>query len=401
MGNCLKVEPTSSLRAIETKGLLGIAAELKSSSKTTLTGDEEVCVLDAAEGISPRAIRSASPFKTLTALSQSQGESKLWTCLHNQLGAIHFNCLSLDETSCEAERVGKPILFVDIDGITSTSKFVEVCSHPLAIEAAESLFFTVLRQPESSKENGALRATVRVLDKYGNDVVAEIGGKYLSVERLVSLMICGLKALRIEIPTYLLLLEQEEKGKVRCLSDVTVQVVCRQIVFGVSESKVGEVEFGGHDGVLATRTGYLGRQQVVQVTYDSTKVSYGSLARLALHKKLVGVIYYAHNDERIAAHIEVKRMEGATDVVQLSGTILKDLDSKHFLRKTVLRYVPLTDLQATMANRFVAMGAFNEATHLLSPRQGVMMMKTMNSAQGRVLNEAVDVPIEQAWTTVA
>jgi hypothetical protein len=57
-----------------------------------------------------------------------------------------------------------------------------------------------------------------------------------------------------------------------------------------------------------------------------------------------------------------------------------------------MRYVPLTDLQADRANRWIHMGCFHEATHLqLSPRQEAILMKSYSNVSSRT--DGVDVPI--------
>lgn len=394
MGNCTSIVLVDA-GTLEAKQTLGISSKSKDCGIAPLSGDTEVSAADTAEGFPPMVIRSTTPSEALLALSHSQYEYKLGKSPHNQeFGTIPCKHSSLNEAKSESERSGKPILYFEINEMLNESKDIRIFSHPLVIEAAESLFVTVRILPESSRACEAPSTSLRVLDKDGNDVVACIDGSRVSVGNIVSLMTCGLKALKIEVPTYLSILDQEEKGKERLRPDGTVQQICRLVVFGMSEPQVGEVEFAGQEGVLATRTGYVGRQRVVQVSYDSTKVSYGSLLRFALNHQAPDVIYYTSNDERIAARVEV---QGKCQIVHLSGNVVADFDSKHFLRQTVLRYVPLTDLQGTLANRLVAMGALDEATHLLSPRQGVIMMKSMYSSRQRTFNEVVDVPIELAW----
>ena len=71
-------------------------------------------------------------------------------------------------------------------------------------------------------------------------------------------------------------------------------------------------------------------------------------------------------------------------------------DTKAALRKTEMRYIPLTELQATRANRLIHNGCFNEATHLLSPRQGKILMKAYTNVSKRTI-ETVNMPIHEAW----
>lgn len=55
--------------------------------------------------------------------------------------------------------------------------------------------------------------------------------------------------------------------------------------------------------------------------------------------------------------------------------------SKPALRESHLRFVPLTPLQATRANRLVYQGKFHLAMKLLSPRQGMLLMQALRSGK--------------------
>lgn len=403
MGNCHAIRQ-SPVSLLVTEKQVGTTEKVESCSASTETErtvyirDQGSCgtgvsMLDSSGEILLRSLRSSTSSELRLPLSQSQ-------CSCQELGAIKCQYSSMEEATRESIRRGKPILCFDVETPGDKVKGQEIFAHPLVVEAAESLF-VLLRQTPKKCRQPVPPTSVRILDQSGVDLVVGIGGDALSLASMASLMICGLKALQLSIPTYLMLLEEEESGKVKHRPDGCLQRTGRQAFFGMSDSQVGEVEFGSLDGVLATRTGFIGRQMVLQVTYDSTKLSYSNLTLIALQKCMADVVYYGSNDERIAAIVEVKRVEGHCDIVQYTGPVQPGLDSKHALRQTMLKYVPLTDLQATRANRLVAMGVFNEATHLLSPRQGLILMKSMHSATRRTFTDVVDVPITQAWSSLS
>jgi hypothetical protein len=166
-------------------------------------------------------------------------------------------------------------------------------------------------------------------------------------------------------------LEQEEAGRTYHTLNGVIRITDLLAVFGMSDSLLGEIEFADVEGVLATRAGFISHQAVVQVTYDSSRLSCCSLVRFALQRNLAYTIYYRSNEERVAARIEVERVKEISSIAgHISGTIQPTLDTKQFLRPTALKFVPLTDLQAMKWNRLIAAGVLNVATHLLSPRQG-------------------------------
>eukprot|EP00545_Synedropsis_sp_CCMP1620_P009278 CAMPEP_0119013026 /NCGR_PEP_ID=MMETSP1176-20130426/7755_1 /TAXON_ID=265551 /ORGANISM="Synedropsis recta cf, Strain CCMP1620" /LENGTH=394 /DNA_ID=CAMNT_0006966075 /DNA_START=97 /DNA_END=1281 /DNA_ORIENTATION=+ len=355
---------------------------------TTLLGDQT----QDEQSLSPSAI-SELPLFSLVEQQPPQYQE--------ELGAITYQYSCLEEAQCEASRTGRPILCFEIQLPGDQDAGREIFSHPLVVEAAETLFVTVRTTPKAIAPSARDWTRVRVLDNSGIDVVVGISSNLLSLASMVSLMISGLNALRQPIPTYMLLLEDEETGRVRYTSSGCAQRTDRQAVFGMADSQIGEVEFGDLEGILSTRAGYIGHQQVVQVTYDSVKLCYCNLTRFALQRKIADIIYYLTNDEKIGARMETQRVEAKSDLIKHTCTIQTDVDPKHSLRQTMLRYVPMTDLQATKANRLVAMGVFNEAMHLLSPRQGEILMMSMKNATRQKFDDAVDVPIVRAWSRLS
>jgi len=221
------------------------------------------------------------------------------------------------------------------------------------------------------------------------------------------------------IPKYLALLNEEESGKMAIVTNNTTNKTNgalvrtdRQVVFGFSDCHTAEIEFGGVDGVLATRVGRIQSQRVLQVTYNPRATSFSNLVRFVLQqqKKITTKIYYRSNEERIASKIELQQHHTyGVELIHLTvQTIQPDplLIPKRALKNTQLRFVPMTDLQATRANRLVAKGVFNEAMHLLSPRQGMILMRSMQQPPAtqstqKFRIEHLDVPITKAWTNLS
>ncbi|KAI2513496.1 hypothetical protein MHU86_970 [Fragilaria crotonensis] len=78
-----------------------------------------------------------------------------------------------------------------------------------------------------------------------------------------------------------------------------------------------------------------------------------------------------------------------------SAPFSRGKDPKHFLRTTLLRYVPLTSLQALRANLAISRNEHEDVDELLSPRQ-LAILEAVETRRPRL--ETVDVEISDAWT---
>lgn len=345
---------------------------------------------------------------------------------NEELGNIKFEFDSLEEAQAEAARRQRPILCIEAELPGDIETGQTIFSHPLIVEAAECLFVTVHpRQLEPQDDenddtqhrrffcNSSCRTRVRILDDKGIDVLTPV--EHMSTAEVVSALVRGLESYRVQVPQYLKFLLEEETGKLQVLSKTRFREIQGEALFGMFDSVHAEVELAGMDGVLSTRSGALVRQQVVRVTYDSRRLSYGALVRHALRKTGANVIYYETNDERIAAQLEVQHFHDyrkvqqryADDVTEDSTPDIKVLEvfgnvrashcPKPALRGSILRFVPLTSLQSTQANRLIHFHKFDEAMHLLSPRQGLIAMQALRAHHSKDFHDVVDVPICDAW----
>jgi hypothetical protein len=325
-----------------------------------------------------------------------------------------------------SHETGRPILRYRVPSLSSDAKSAgaaaaaasdmevasAVWSHPLLVEAAQSLFVTLCLHQAPRKAGAApaaafgMASSLDVLDSTGAKLVPTLVSApstssssstsstcptVINRRNVARAMVRALESHRPSrpIPRYLaLLLEEEDAGR----GEIAV--------LGTDDPVRGEVEFAGLAGVIATRTGTVDRQKVVEVTYDSHRLSFGCVTRFALKRKVGGVVYHRTNDERMAAQVEIGRLGEVAETVPFAGTIQPDFDPKPALRRTPLRFVPLTGIQATRANRLVHQGRFDEAVHLLSPRQGLILMKTMHKSAQKNPHDVIDVPILPAWISV-
>lgn len=328
---------------------------------------------------------------------------------HKELGCMEFQYDSLDkalERSLTAHAAA-PVLYIQAELPGDTDAGLEIFSHPLFVEASQSHFTTVFCKDENyfggrrSASGKSPRTHVSFLDHSGNEIVPTLFADGLTKTSMAESMIEVLEIYQQDIPKYLLLVRDEERGRIERRGPVGLPVPCHhRAVFGIKDSALGEVEFAGLDGVISTRAGVLDQQRIVRVSYDASRLCFGALVRYALKHNIGRMIYYQSNDERVAALMEVGRVNESSLVVKFRGSIQPDYDPKPALHRSPLRFVPMTELQATRANRFVHLGKFNEAMHILSPRQGLIFMQARGKAAHNAFKEVVDVPIFPAWMTL-
>lgn len=326
-----------------------------------------------------------------------------------EFGYLRFEHEDLQEALKDASDCLKPVFSLQalIPGDVHAGR--DLFSHPLLVEAVETLFVTcstVTHEPTARSPSGHLCCTrVQILDPdLGDELVPLISGDDLTRTGLITAMIKALEAMSLIVPTYLRLLLEEEQGLQALVRGHDTRPRHHSAVFAVQDVALGEAVFGGLQGVLATRVGRIHQQHIVEVTYDSLELSYSVLVRYALQQRVGDVIFYQCNEERMVASIESVRVRAAHSKVQkfdpksIRGQTV--YDPKHALRKTPMRFVPLTDLQATRANNLIQSGNFNQAVHLLSPRQGIILMKAMRVGGQKTLHEVVDVPLLVGWISV-
>ena len=406
-----------------------IAEELASFATRQEESKQEVDVPDDSSSgiVMPPLHRSPAP-ESYYRLTKNQ---------HEELGNIHFEFDSLEEARRASARREQPILCIEAEFPGDVTTGTTIFSHPLIVEAAESLFVTVQpRQLEPQDENDGVddsfgysfdrrfftksscRTRVRILDDRGMDVLSPV--ENMSLSQVLHSMVSGLESYRTHVPKYLQLFLEEESGKHQVLSKTRSRDIQRRAVFGMFNSVKAEVAFAELDGVLSTRSGVFGnRQQAVEVIYDSSRLSFCALVRHSLRAAGVNLVYFESNDERIAAQLEVQRYEGSIGKIQQRyadekdeakpsikimkgyGNMRASQNSKPALRGSILKFVPMTDLQATQANRLIHLQQFHKAMHLLSPRQGLIAMQAMQAHGSNAFQDVVDIPICTAWNELS
>jgi hypothetical protein len=144
-------------------------------------------------------------------------------------------------------------------------------------------------------------------------------------------MAAGLRAAGRSVPPWLSILEAEATAEMPATACFSMHCFWQ-----------GESELGALDGVLGTRTGFVGGAEAVEVTYDPSSLSAAALAARAS---------------------TLPCRPGPVDGALRPTTA----DDKHHTRGTVWASVPMTPAQATRVN--AALGAGRDPAEFLSPRQ--------------------------------
>ena len=117
-------------------------------------------------------------------------------------------------------------------------------------------------------------------------------------------------------------------------------------------------------GVVHTRVGWLNKEEVVEVIFDSRVTSFQTLlAKSRCVEKPSTAFTYQAADHEIA-----KRSLGAKAVlVTVPAKDAKATDRRYYLRRSPLWLLPLTDVQAVRANALLA--TKGKPRSVLSPSQ--------------------------------
>lgn len=132
---------------------------------------------------------------------------------------------------------------------------------------------------------------------------------------------------------------------------------------------VGEAKLGALNGVIATRSAWVGEKEVVHLVYDPQTIDYETLVESALNMECASTVY-AHNDEqnrKALSIVDEKIVEAITDDGQIRDA--KSSDQKYSLANSNHRFLPLTETQAVKVNAILASENQSGLSDWISPRQ--------------------------------
>lgn len=142
------------------------------------------------------------------------------------------------------------------------------------------------------------------------------------------------------------------------------------------------------DGVVETRPGWLGKMEVVEVTYDPKTVALEALIAKAERCACALKVFTRTDAQQKVAKAKLgQRAVRSDDVIRLD-------DDKYYTSRTPLANLPMTPLQATLVNE--RLGAKKDPSDLLSPSQRALWTRLTKEPQ-LTWPRAIGVPFAKAW----
>lgn len=291
---------------------------------------------------------------------------------HQELGDVHWY-RDYDEALAKAEKEKKPvlILFQEVPGCSTCRNYGnDVLTHPHIVEAIEDLFIPLTIFNNKGGEDRKIlkkygeptwnNPVVRIVNSDGKNIVDRLSGNYSSAG-LVSSINTALTESGTIIPEYLELLEKD-------LSANTDEIFLSMYCFWT-----GEKEIANLPGVVSTQAGFMDGKEVVKVEYDKNVNSANKIKKAASKKSCGDHLYTSDTGYRV------------------------DRESKYYLQHSLLKHVPMTELQAAQVNR--ALAVKGDPLSFLSPRQ-LEYLTEIQAAKGKGYANLIEMDFKKAWKKV-
>ncbi len=306
-----------------------------------------------------------------------------------------------DAALSRSAATGMPVLvlFDEVPGCDTCVGYGRtVLSHPLMVEAIETLFVSVA---VFNNVEGADRAVLKSFEEpeWNNPVVRIIDAKRSMLSPrvaeewtagpLLSAMTAAIEKAGGTVPAYLSLVQSEIASAGRA----------EQATFAMHCFWEGEAKLGSLDGVVDTSVGFLHGAEVVDVRFDPTKVAFADLVLAAQRMECAGRVF-ARSDAQLAA---AKKTVGDAAVRTEEPMKPSPKDEKYQMKERAIAGVPMSALQATRVN--AAVGAGKDPTEYLSPRQVELLRRLEGLPASRAPKDMIgraDLPAawNEAWRQV-
>ena len=308
-----------------------------------------------------------------------------------ELGTVHW-LRDIEVAVAQSKEKNKPILilFQEVPGCSTCRNYGNsALSHPLLVEAMESLFIPLAIHNNKEGEDAKVlkyfgepawnNPVVRIVNNSKKDLIPRVNGNY-SKWGLADAMIRALDNAGIVAPGYLELLSQELAAE---------KTGTKTATFGMYCFWSGEKEIAALNGVTATKPGFMGGREVVQVNYNPSVISFDDLAEKAKDARCNSHVYTNDSNEKTIA----KKVVGEGSISSESKFRL-DKDVKYYLSRTHYKFVPMTEMQAAKVNSQIGRGKSFE--NYLSPRQIALADKIKTNPKTE-WESAVNVDFVKAW----
>ena len=309
-----------------------------------------------------------------------------------ELGQVHW-LRDFDQAIEKSEKEDKAvlILFQEVPGCGTCTRYgSQVLSHPLIVEAIESLFVPVaIYNNEGGKDAKVLAAfnepswnnpVVRIVDHESNPLAPRLSSNY-SPLGMVQTIKSALASQNREIPEYLNLLEEELLAEEKGIEEAVFSMYCFW---------TGEKTFGNIPGVVGHQAGFMNGREVVKVQYNPEAVSFDDLAKTAHQSHCADEVYTDDPQQAESAKTVV-----GDKAVKNTGNFRLDREPKYYLSQTPLRYVPMTAIQASRVN--AALGSGGKYDNYLSPRQLTLLKSVRENPKKDWENVVENANFRMAW----
>jgi len=313
---------------------------------------------------------------------------------HVELGDVTWE-RDFEKGLAQSKAVDKPVflLFQEVPGCSTCRNYgSNVLTHPQIVEAIETLFVPVaIFNNKGGKDAAVLKMynepswnnpVVRIVDADKENIINRVSGNY-SALGIVHAMVFALQKEEKEIPTYLSLLKQSLEAEASGTETATFSMYC----FWTGEKKLGNV-----DGVLETQPGFMNGSEVVEVKYNPVLISYEELVNEAKQASCASHVFTENNEQTETA----KKVVGKNGASKKSRFRM-DREPKYYLSKSVYRFIPMTQFQATKVN--VKIGNQQSPDEYLSPRQ-LELLNFIKKNPKKKWKSAINVDLTKAWEKI-
>jgi thioredoxin-related protein len=308
-----------------------------------------------------------------------------------ELGKVHW-MRDFEQGLTQAKKEQKPVflLFQEVPGCSTCQRYgAEVLSHPLLVEAIETLFIPiVIYNNKGGKDAEVLNhynepswnnPVVRIVDANKKDLSERVAGNYTPLGVLKAMCV-ALEKSNLAIPAYLGLLSEELQSRALGTKTATLSMYC----FWTGEKELGKIP-----GIVSTEAGFMGGHEVVTVEYNPRLLSFENLVAAGSRVKCADGVFTADVQEQS----KVEKILGKGKV-KVPASYRRDPETKYYLHKSHFRYLPMTELQATRANSLLATGKSPE--EVLSPRQ-IELAHQIKVDPKKNWKPALGKPITESW----
>lgn len=254
----------------------------------------------------------------------------------------------LDAAQEISRKTGKPIFlqFQEIPGCQTCQDYGNgPLSHPLLVEAIEDLFVPVLiHNNKKGKDAEILKRfgepswnnpVVRFINADGKDIIPRKDSVWKTTA-MAKRMVDSLKANQSKVPNYLASVANQKPKR-------------EKAIFAMHCYWEGEAKLGMLDGVLDTRSSWIGKKEVVEVDFDPAITSYQQILNTARKMECATTIFATNSKQADIASIDFAK---DVEILQkgFEPRIAKESDQKYYLRNSSYRHLPLTKTQSTKIN---------------------------------------------------